>query len=193
MRKSLLIALFIALSTNFTFATDDIETEQQEVIESPISPTINRIGNSDLDVTLPNYVFTNTNTKIQLQFKDAKNIKLTENNYSLRFIVNGEDIAVKFDEKGTGIINYTFVSNSGLSIYFEDFKYESTLNVISIWYVIIPIALLGFLLGFKLMKRKRSNSIENIENISTTTKNDFVEETKKRNAVKEELEEEILS
>ncbi len=186
MKKKGLLVLLLLLSGHFMSAKDALDSEQDEVNRA--FTTINRIGNNDLEVIAPKYIFSNTNTKFLLQFKDVKNIKLTDNNYMLRFIVNGEDVAITFDEKGTGILNYTFTNKANLNIYFEDFKYESVQTVISIWYVILPIGVLSGILGFQLMKRRRAQKMLREEE----HEENFIQRTHEGKAGKQ-TEEELVS
>lgn len=148
-----LLICFFALSPAFPRDINDSEPNAPQTATGT-----SRISNNDVEILLPNYIFSNSNTKIGVQFKDANNSKLADNNRQLSFIVNGEDFPLTFNESGLAYINYTFKSgNDNLNIYFEDFRYVANVRVIPISYVIVPIALIIALLGYKLIKKNRKN------------------------------------
>ncbi|MFL5753214.1 MAG: hypothetical protein ACJ76F_07400 [Bacteroidia bacterium] len=151
-----IIRLFIVLTLiSGTSSLYSRDMQDSEVITVQNASGIYRVNNSDIDIHLPNYIFSNSNTKIAVQFKDANNPKLEENNRKLSFIVNGTDVPLTFDEKGLAYIHYTFRSGDDLNIYFEDFRYISSIRVIPIGYVVGPIALIVALLAYRMMKTKK--------------------------------------
>ena len=193
MKKNLLVALFISLLANFSLAKDVTEIEHENITETISAFSINRLGNNDIDIIMPSFVFSNTITKIQLQFKDPDNLKLINNEYIIPFIINGEEMNVKFDGKGTGTIDYTLIDKSDLSIYCEDSKYESKLHLISIWYILFPLILLSTFLIYKIKNnRKLWQRIRKKENFIASRQ--FTKKQKKQTVViEEELEEDVLS
>jgi hypothetical protein len=118
---------------------------------------IHRIGNSDLSVTLPDFIFENTNTKIELQFADADNSKLIENNYQLFFILNGQEIPVQFDKKGHGVLVHSFSSGENANLMFEDFSFSRQLSIISLWMIGAPVGFVFLLIVLRLLNQRAKN------------------------------------
>ncbi|HWY35074.1 MAG TPA: hypothetical protein VNX68_10535 [Nitrosopumilaceae archaeon] len=153
--KTLKLLFFALVICTISLQAKDFKEPITEPNESNLTAVqLNRFANEDIEVKLPKYIFSHTNTKISFQFKNARHPKLLANNRVLSFIINGEDVPVNFDEKGLGSVNYSFSGDKGVSIYLEDFKYEASPSIIPIWYVIVPIILIIGLLGFKLYRSK---------------------------------------
>lgn len=125
---------------------------------------IDRISNADLSLVLPRFVFSYTNTKIAIRFKNPQHDKLVKNGHQLHFIVNGEDQLVQFDQDGVGLLTCTFKDGNRLSVLMEDAALTEHVSVISIWYIILPLlGLFGFL-GYKLtFSRKKLKVVSNNE------------------------------
>lgn len=125
---------------------------------------VNRVGNDDIQLELPKFVFSHTNTKIAIRFKNPIHDKLVSNGYKLHFIVNGTDELVQFDQDGAGSITCTFKADNKLNVLFEDVNYTRELSVISIWYLVMPLVGLFLFLGYKLtFSRKKMTVITNRE------------------------------
>ena len=120
---------------------------------------VSRIGNNDLNILLPDYIFEGTNTKLELQFKDPKSSKLIENNFNLIFTLNGQDIPVKFDNNGKGIINHAFSNGEPLQLLFEDFSFRKELNIISLWMIIAPLAIIALLITLRLINLRNKKLV----------------------------------
>jgi hypothetical protein len=150
---------------------------------------IERVSNEDVLLELPKFVFSHTNTKIGVRFKNPMHDKLVSNGYKLHFIVNGNDELVQFNQDGTGNITCTFKADNKLNVLFEDVNFTRELSVISIWYLILPLVGLFLFLGYKLTFSRRKMTV--------ITNNTGVSEQKADPAVKSNLklvkeEEEVL-
>lgn len=116
---------------------------------------INRVSNDDITLELPKFVFSYTNTRIQIHFRNPQHDKLVSNGYQLHFIVNGNDQLVQFDSEGTGSLLCTFKGDNKLTVLFEDASFTQELSVISIWYMVLPLVALFAFLGYKLTFNRR--------------------------------------
>ena len=120
---------------------------------------MNRVNNEDLDFDLPQFIFSHTNTSIIVKFKNPVHDKLVANNYKLHFIVNGNDQLVEFDKNGVGTLTTTFASDNKLSVYLENVAYNAQIPVISIWYMLLPLAGLLFFLVYKIAFGKKVGTL----------------------------------
>lgn len=118
---------------------------------TPQGAQIDRISNADLSIELPRFVFSYTNTKIAIRFKNPLHDKLVKNNRQLHFIVNGEDQLVQFDADGVGQLTCTFKASNQLTVLLEDASFAREVPLISIWYMILPLVGLFLFLGYRLM------------------------------------------
>lgn len=157
------------------------------------SSVLTRVNNNDIKVVLPDYIFENTNTKIELQFADPANAKLVENEYVLNFTLNGQDIPVQFNEQGKGVITHAFKSGERAQILFEDFNYNSELNVISTWMILAPFAIITLLITLRVLnnRAKKRVALKNLQQIDP--KMPEPKTPAQKPAVKTEAEEEMLA
>jgi hypothetical protein len=146
--KKILAAAFISLFTLSISAREfkDAATAQGSQID--------RISNADLSLELPRFVFSYTNTKIALRFRNPMHDKLVKNGRQLSFIVNGEDQLVQFDADGVGQLTCTFKGDNKLTVLLEEASFNRQVPVISIWYMVLPLIALFLFLGYKLMFAK---------------------------------------
>lgn len=154
MRKILcVIALFISDITN---------ARQVEETVKNTGGQINRLNNTDVFFQLPRFIFSNTNTRITVKFKNPDNYKLTTNKRVLNFIVNGIDQQVSFDEKGVGSFYYTFTGNNELQILLEDVNYTVQPEVINIWYILGPLLAILLFFGYRIVLTIKKNRTPNM-------------------------------
>ena len=180
--KKLVLAVVIILASTITNAREFKD------LASARASLINRVGNDDITLELPRFVFSHTNTKISVKFKNPAHDKLVNNNYKLHFIVNGSDQVVEFDHAGAGSISCTFKADNKLSVLFEDVSFAKEVSVISIWYVVLPLAALFLFLGYRLAFSKKKFTV-------ISNKDAEQEETsggKKNSNLKVVREEEVL-
>lgn len=143
MKRFLLVALVL-------LSAFSIQAREYKDAASLQGAQINRIGNEDISIELPRFIFSYTNTKITIRFKNPNHDKLTANGRRLNFIVNGTDRMVEFDAEGAGMVSYTFKGDDKLNVLFEDASFNKEVSVISIWYVVLPFACLVLFIGYKL-------------------------------------------
>lgn len=166
MKKILIVLVsFLALSLN--------AREFKDAAISAQAAQVNRVDNEDISVELPRFIFTHTNTKINIRFKNPMHDKLVSNGYKLHFIVNGEDQPVQFDQAGVGSVTCTFANDNKLTLLFENASFSQEVPVISIWYMVLPIVVLFLLIGYKLtFARRKMTVITNNEVVETEQKMD---------------------
>jgi hypothetical protein len=185
MKKVLcVIALFISFGINARQLEDKI---------SNTGGQINRLSNTDVYFQLPRFIFSYTNTRVIVRFNNPNNDKLASNNRTLNLIVNGEEQKVVFDDKGVGSFYYTFKDSNEFQVLFEDVNYTIQPEVISIWYIIGPLAAILLFFAYRIIisirKRKKPNMVVK-HNVDTLVENahDF-KSTLKIVRVKELVEE----
>ncbi|MGQ0828948.1 MAG: hypothetical protein ACT4ON_11215 [Bacteroidota bacterium] len=142
--------LFTALNT---FGRSEIEKEIEKFSSSVV---IDRIGNDDIEVSVPSVIFTFKDTKIKLKFKNPDHTKLLLNNNKLHFIINGDDVELTFTN-GEATLLYRFNDNTPLSIYIEEFSYNQNITAYPLWALLLPIAILLLWLISKKNKRKKTS------------------------------------
>jgi len=156
MKKIMLVlAAFVTLSINAREFKDVVSAQAAQV---------NRVSNEDLVLELPRFVFSHTNTKINIHFKNPMHDKLSSNGYKLHFIVNGNDQLVQFDQSGSGSLACTFKADNQLTVLFEDASLKEEISVISIWYMVLPLVGLFLFLGYKLTFSKKKFTVIPSEN-----------------------------
>jgi len=156
--KSMKKVLIILVS----LLTLSISAREFKDIASAQAAQINRVGKEDIQLVLPRFIFSHTNTKITIKFKNPAHDKLVSNGYKLHFIVNGNDQVVEFDQEGEGSVTSIFTSDNKLSVLFEDASFTEELSVISIWYMVLPLAGLFLFLGYRLtFSRKKMTLVSN--------------------------------
>lgn len=143
-----ILAVLISLFTLSTIAREFKDAASAQGAQ------IDRVTNADLSLELPRFVFSYTNTKIAVRFRNPIHDKLISNGRQLHFIVNGEDQLVQFDQDGTGQLACTFKTDTKLTILMEDASFSQQVPVISIWYIILPLLGLFLFLGYKLLFAK---------------------------------------
>src|ERR1700752_4139979 len=104
------LCVLILLTSYVLQANPSDETERKTGGE------ISRLNNEDVSIQLPHFIFSHTNTRVVVKFANAKNYKLTANNRTLNFIVNGNEQPVVFDEQGVGSFYYTFKAGNELKV-----------------------------------------------------------------------------
>ncbi len=184
--KKILVAVIFVLSL--------VTLQAREYTDTPTSKStqIDRVSNSDIYFDIPHLIFSHTNTLVTVKFKDSNHSKLIANKYKLHFIVNGTDQEVEFDKNGVGVLSCVFSESNRFSVLFENVAYNIAMPVISIWYMLLPMAALLLFVGYKMAFTKRSLSISKKEiterKISSSQKSNF-----KIINIKVNEEEEILA
>lgn len=153
--------IVIILVSLFTLSTHAREFRDAATAQGA---QIDRITNADLALELPRFVFSYTNTKIAIRFKNPLHDKLVKNGRALHFIVNGADQLVQFNADGVGQLTCTFKGDNRLAVYIEEASFNQKVSVISIWYMIMPLVGLFLFLGYKLtFPRKKLKVVTNNE------------------------------
>ncbi len=146
----LLLLLLSSFSLFGRIEDQDIEHMDQGLV-------IERISSGDIEVTMPNWVFSFSEAEVQLKFKNPEHTKLLISNNTLDFIVNGENQNLTFD-KGVATFKLKPVKGQPLSIYCEEFHYEGQINVIGSWVIIAPAVLILLMILRKLMRKRKMAS-----------------------------------
>jgi hypothetical protein len=142
------IVLFCCFFASNSFAKNE-EEELQTVDNSVV---IDRIGNDDIEVTLPSVIFTFSEVDVQLKFKNPNHTKLLLNNGKIDFIINGQDQIITFVD-GKASFKHKFDISRSLSIFTEDFSYNTTVTAYPLWVFFVPLGFIVLWLIRRMMKK----------------------------------------
>ena len=149
MKKVLLsLVLFCSFFATSSFAKNE-EEELQSVDNSIV---IDRIGNDDIEVTLPSVIFTFNEVNVKLKFKNPNHTKLLLNNGKIDFIINGQDQVITF-VNGEASFKHKFDTSRSLSIYTEDFSFNTIVTAYPLWVFLIPVGFIILWLIRRMMKK----------------------------------------
>jgi len=177
-----IVLLFVSLLTLVSASA----REFKDIISAQASQ-VNRVDNQDLDLELPKFIFSHTNSRVIVKFKNPAHDKLVSNNYKLHFIVNGNDQLVEFDHEGLGNITCTFNADSKLTVLFENASFTKNISVISIWYMVLPLAGLFLFLAYRVAFAKKKMTLITNKDV-TERKIDATQKSGGLKIVKEEEE-----
>jgi hypothetical protein len=142
------ISLFCSIATGFAKEVADEPVE--EMVDNSV--VIDRITNDDIEITIPSLIFTFKDAEINLRFINPNHTKLLLNKGKINFIVNGEDKIIEFVD-GKASFTQKFDVNKNLSIYTEDFSFNTTVTAYPLWAFFIPIGFIVLWLIKRMMKK----------------------------------------
>ena len=149
MKKALLaVTLFCSVITGFS---KEIHDEEVEVVDNSV--VIDRITNSDIEVTLPSLIFTFKEVTVKLKFINPNHTKLQLNKGKISFIINGEDKDLIFVDGEASFIQKFDVSKT-LSIFTEDFSYNTTVTAYPLWALLVPFGFIILWILKRMMRKK---------------------------------------
>jgi hypothetical protein len=147
--------LFLALSifSVLIFASTSVSAKGDAELNQPYesvdnSIIIDRIANEDILVTMPSVIFAFKEVEIKLSFNNPEHNKLLLNQNKLKFIINGEEKELTF-ENGVATFAMSFAEQNHLSIYIEDYSFSKKVTAYPLWVFLVPIVLI---IGFILLK-----------------------------------------
>ncbi len=143
--------LFVLLSTYTAFTALGREYNETQSAVEGIEYT-GRITNADVKIVFPKVLFSNMNSNIQIHISENAKGILAKNDNKLMFVVNDQNTLVNFNEAGIGSFEHKFNSGETIQIYFEDFSYSAAPNIPSIAWILTPISLIIFMIGYRLVK-----------------------------------------
>ncbi|MBA3971256.1 MAG: hypothetical protein H0X46_03790 [Bacteroidetes bacterium] len=144
------LTLFVSLlSVSVVTAKERLDEPLQDVDKSIV---IDRIGNSDIEVTLPSVIFTFKETNVKLRFVNPTHTKLLVNSSKLDLIVNGQNMSLEF-VNGEASFKHKFDQSKTLSIFIEDFSYSNTVTAYPLWAFLVPIGFIILWLIRRMMKK----------------------------------------
>jgi hypothetical protein len=151
MKQLLLTAtLFFSILSVSTVTAKEKEDEPIQELDNSI--VIDRIGNNDIEVTIPSLIFTFKEAEIKLRFINPTHTKLLVNNNNLNLIVNGQDVPLEF-VNGEASFKHKFDKSKNISIFVEDFSYKKTVTAYPLWAFLVPIGFIVLWLIKRLMKK----------------------------------------
>lgn len=141
MNKNIISLLFIISHFLFLPAFAGEQHEQEENLDNSV--VVDRIGTEDLRVEIPSVIFTFKDAEIVIRFNNPNHTKLLASKGELPFIINGEEKILHF-ENGSAHFPVHFETDGKLSIYAEDFSFNTKVNAYPIWVILVPLMLLAF-------------------------------------------------
>ena len=116
------------------------------------SVVIDRIGNGDIEVTIPSLIFTFSEVDVKLKFVNPNHTKLLVNKGRINMIINGEDRMIEFIN-GEASFKHKFDKNRTLKIFTEDFSYNNTVTAYPLWAFLVPVGFIIFWVIRKMIKK----------------------------------------
>lgn len=147
--KKVLFTIVFFCSVFSGFAKEGAD-EPIEVVDNSI--VIDRIGNGDLEITLPSLIFTFNEVDVKLKFLNPNHTKLLVNKGKIDFIINGEEKQLNF-VNGEASFKHKFDKDRALSIFTEDFSFNTTVTAYPLWACFVPIGLIVLWLIKRKMKK----------------------------------------
>src|ERR1043165_8069053 len=123
------VLLFSLFSAAPSFAKEGGDDEIEMIDNSVV---IDRIGNGDIEVTIPSLIFTFSEVDVKLKFVNPNHTKLLVNKGRINMIINGEDRMIEFIN-GEASFKHKFDKNRTLKIFTEDFSYNNTVTAYPLW------------------------------------------------------------
>jgi hypothetical protein len=152
MKKNLFFLSFLLSLFTFSLeAKNETEIETETVDNSII---IDRIGNEDIQVSIPSPLFSFSEAEIKIKFINPSHTRLLLNKNKVEFIINGEPTVLEF-VNGEASFKHSFKDSSKLSIYTEDFSFNKNVKVYPMWAIVIPAILIVLFLLSRIFKKKK--------------------------------------
>jgi len=152
--KQLLFKITLFCSFLITLnAVAGIEPEREESVDNSV--IIDRISNDDIQVILPSTIFTFQEVTVKLKFVNPNHTKLLLNKNKVDFIINGENTLLTFVD-GEASFQHKFDTSKSLSIYVEDFSYNTTVSAYPLWAILSPIVLILLWLIMRALRKKKA-------------------------------------
>lgn len=148
MKKVLLAITFIL--TIFTGFAKEVPDEGVAIVDNSV--VIDRITSDDIEVTLPSLIFTFKEAEIKLRFLNPNHTKLLLNKGKISFIINGEDKQLEFIDGKASFIQ-KFDSSKKLSIFTEDFSFNTTVTAYPLWAFLVPLGFIALWIIKRMMKK----------------------------------------
>jgi hypothetical protein len=149
--------LFVYALIFSLFSASSISAKEEYIIEEEIdnSIVIDRIGNNDIEVTLPSTIFTFSDVDVHLKFRNPNHTKLLLNKNKVEFIIDGESRVLTF-VNGEASFTKRFDNGSTLTILTEEFSYRTKVTAYPVWVILIPAFLiLAWLISRAIKKRTK--------------------------------------
>lgn len=150
--KQLLFTITLFFSFLSVTTLNAKEKDDEPIQEVDNSIVIDRISNSDIEITLPSIILTFKEVDIKLNFINPNHTKLLVNNNKLDLIINGEDRQLEF-VNGEASFKHKFDKSKTLSIFIEDFSYTNTVTAYPLWAFLVPIGFIVLWIIKRMMKK----------------------------------------
>jgi hypothetical protein len=150
MKKTLFLLTF--LLSFFSVSLEAKNETESETIDNSI--IIDRIGNEDIQISIPSTIFSFSEPDIKIKFVNPSHTRLLLNKNKVEFIINGVPTALEF-VNGEASFKHSFKDSNNLSIYAEEFSYNKNIKVYPLWAIVIPAVLLLLFIISRIIKKKQ--------------------------------------
>jgi hypothetical protein len=152
MKKALFFLTLLLASFSPTAEAKNEPSNEMETVDNSI--IIDRIGNEDIQISIPSPIFAFTDADIKIKFNNPSHTRLLLNKNKVEFIINGEPRVLDF-VNGEASFKHSFKDSNNLSIYAEDFSFNKNVKVYPLWAIVIPAALILIFILSRLIKKKK--------------------------------------
>lgn len=142
------VLLVLSFTAGYARIGDD------EIMEMESSIVIERIDNSDVEISVPSMIFTFSEAEIKIRFKNPQHTKLLTNNDTLTFIVNGEEKVIGF-VNGEGSFMHKFDKSNNITILAEDLNYDMSVSAYPMWIFFVPVGFVGVWVATSRFSKKK--------------------------------------
>lgn len=153
MKKLLSLILFFSLSLIAFTSFSKNKEDESETIDNSI--VIDRISNSDIEVSIPSIIFTFQDAEIKLKFNNLQHTKLQASKNEIEFIINGENKKIHF-VNGEASFKHRFDKSNSLSIFVEEFSFNKKVTSYPLWAVFVPVVLLLLVIIRSRLKKSKN-------------------------------------
>lgn len=151
MKKNLLLFTFLLSFFSVSIqAKNETEIETEAVDNSII---IDRIGNDDVQISIPFPLFSFSEAEIKVKFNNPSHTRLLLNKNKVEFIINGEPLILDF-VNGEASFKHSFRDSNTLKIFTEDLSFNKNVRVYPLWAIMIPAVLILLFILSRLFKKK---------------------------------------
>lgn len=154
MKKLRFLILFLSVSLLSFSSFAKIERGAPVNNNKDNSVIIERIGNDDIEVSIPSVIFFFSDVDVKLRFKNPRHTRLLFNKNKIIFIINGEEKPLNFIN-GEVSFKKKFDKDKVLAIFTEGFSYNHEITVISLWTILTPIVFALILIVFLFWRKSK--------------------------------------
>jgi YbbR domain-containing protein len=145
--------LFFAFFTAINLSSFGKNEPVEQIKEIDNSIIIDRISNDDVDILIPNIIFSFSDADIKIRFHNPEHTKLLLNNNKVEFLVNGNPEVLNF-VNGEASFKHRFDGSNRISVYVEDLSFNRNVTVYPLWAFLVPLCVIVLYILKRLITKK---------------------------------------